>query len=285
MYAQMERADEPIEEGTPINKALFDSIKASLQEIEAKGLPIKKYNELSHYFETNSYVKTYTNSYIGEEGSVSISGDFSNGGRITSTASNSYCGAVGAGKYVIVNLDKPIIIKKLSYQDRTVSGTVNYRVEASLDNVNYDIIGNYSKTGEFSTRTIDLADNTKEYKYIKFTYESASSSGAGLYFNNFRIKEVYKTDKVKNICTSQITFEASEKQRFMTIIPAEYDATIPIVVKFDNIEIPINGSVTGGAKYELVYENETFSPIEINESINSEIANIKSAIVALGGSV
>lgn len=265
----MERADDPVEEGTPLNKILFDSIKNSIQEVEDKGLPLKKYNELIHHFETNTYVKTYSHSCIGTDCSATYTTDGSEtlGGMLDWNDSSTGTTNLFAGDSILVTLSKPIVIKKITFDcaaNSTNIGTGYFKLEVSEDGSTYTSIYTGSRgSTSYATFTVDLSANETAYKYLKLT--RTDSNKYQLNFRKFAITEAVKTDNVKNICTSSITFEGLTKQRFMTIIPTEYDSTLPIVIKFNNMEIPINENIIGGARYELIYDNETFLPIEIVE--------------------
>lgn len=249
-YVTIERADEPVEIGTPINKALFDSIQADID-----GITVGRYFEPVHSYIYADNEKTYERSHIPIMASNSQNGFVATG----TTSSTSYYNLFAENKtitirenqYVDIELDKAIIPKEIKFQNTYAR---HYKILASQDGITYDtLVEDIEAPYDYVDAVVNLSSVNKLYKYIRLQNLGNLNNSSSA--RNFRITKAIVNEIVRNDLSLDIPLKELPNQRIMIHTPIEQDTLYPTQITFENMVCQLNGNVSPNQKYELVYIN------------------------------
>ena len=180
----MERADEPREEGTPIDKATLDSIIqsrltgrfyastvtkeiiSSKEGLTTSPIPLSGWTGETLLRKSGGYVVSADSNY---NSTAFINEAFSNsGGNWTSTA--------GTSHWLMIELPTPITLKKikLAIGKSSSSSAIMTSVQASNDGAAWTDLTTI--TGEVGTGTDITLPNTTPYKFYKLSFSLSESA-------------------------------------------------------------------------------------------------------------
>ena len=190
-YVTIEYADEPQEKGTPIDSALFKSIKGDLARIDTYRTPIySQSSESSGTVKSGTYIGLWGNSHYEKYG-MTVSASSEDGENVAYRAMNGVNGywspnavpTVATPATYTIKLDKEIILREFS-----ISGSGNlycktFALQGSNDGDNYfDIQSISNNTAELHTYS-NNGDTYYKYYRLSITASNSSNLPAILEFN------------------------------------------------------------------------------------------------------
>ena len=263
----MERADEPLELGTPMNKATFDSIvysrltgryyKPAVMQIKGETLtlttnpiPSSGWSDITKTgAKNNGYelvtTPTYSNNYPDQA--------------VDGKTSTYFYSAEALRPYFTIKLPEPITVKKII--TKTViggGGTGIYSFWGSNDGETWEKLLGFSASEsqyEEIERTLTTTGKYSQYKLdVGGTFQ--------LHVATLAISE-YSFETYTNVYTivEGVPSTWTEEQRILVFIPPE-TATIGIMGNTLN-GIPINTILLAGKSYELRYTGTSFVAKEV----------------------
>lgn len=267
----MERADEPTENGSPLNKAAFDSVVHSrltgryyaplisrVQTSARNGItvnPIPTTGWLLDYSErtiiTNTGYKITASSTQGQaDPDRAVDGD-----------TTSYWSSESATTHTFtLQLDEAITVKKMKLKYRaeqsnfipivTLQGSANGQTWVDL----------WTQSANMPTKTEITLTTTGLYSYYRMSFRL--STDMPLYIYDFEISEYdvyfYRNDfSIK----SGVPVTYTAEQRLMIVIP-QNAVTMGVTANTLN-GIPINTILQSGKRYELRYNGASFDAKEV----------------------
>ena len=260
----MERADEPIEKGTPINKIAFDSILL---------------NRLTGRY----YVPTVTSRAVLESSlranpipssgwtNVTSTGAKNGGYEITSSPSygstyypnkavdgdiqTSWISTGSDAPYIIIKFPEPILIKKIFLDTRFQSGNPSCTFWGANDTGEWTELLSWNGAVSKSELTLN-----KTGKYSR--YKLSVGVTAQIYVDTFEISE-FSAEAVLNeyVIENGVPAEWGDEQRITLKIP---DTTSSLGVGSNTLNgIPVNMILQPSKRYELIYNGITFDAKEL----------------------
>lgn len=219
-YKYIKRADEPVEAGTPINKALFDSIKADFN--------VTNNNIVNHCnrFFTPGWKDEKTNVEVTTNNPVLL---YSN----TTSSSTT-----------IMEFDFGIKIEELRMSGDSSSGTT-FTLQASEDGITYENIASgklYIGFSDVSKYTFEVS-STKVYKFLKISYSSKKALAITLARGT-----LYNLPKYVLNCSDYKCGEG--KKHFFVYFPELLEDVSNLINKYYGAEAYANGA--------LISNNDTF---------------------------
>ena len=264
----MERADEPVEEGTPIDKSTLDSIiksrltgryykptveKTIFDNIKLTTNPIPK----SGWVNVTSTGATNGEYEIIASGSGGAFYPYEafDGNESTQWLSNAQTGT--AELFITVKLSTPVTVTKIKARvSVTAVQSQNYTISGSNDNRTWSVVGTFGAAadGYLIERTMS---NPGEYLYYKL-----SCTGAQFAVRELELSE-YTVNTFSNdyIISEGVPLEWDVGQRITIKVPTEAN-TMGIVSNTLNGVI-VNTILQPSKKYELVYNGSTFDAKEV----------------------
>lgn len=261
----MERNDQPSVPGTPINKAVFDSIiqsrltgryyvptvvqtKGETLTLTANPVPTSGWIDVTKTgAKNNGYELVTTPTYSNNYPDQAVDGDLS----------TYFYSAEAVKPYFIIKLPEPITVKKIITKTMiSGGGTGIYSFWGSNDGVSWEkLLGFSTSKYEESERTLTTTGKYSQYKLdvggtfnLNVAMLAISEYSFETYTNAYTI-----VDGVPTTWT--------EEQRILIFIPPE-TATIGIAGNTLN-GIPVNTVLLAGKRYELRYTGTSFVAKEI----------------------
>lgn len=291
-YKYIKRADEPIEPGTPINKALFDKIDGLLKKELGERSRIDRYNA-PIVSDDIGEVLNYDNLFSGEwtggtgggsadayKGSMRVIPEYSaydSAGHIKNIFNSSGWQSRESYKkrefYIDMSESVEILKFKLS---RSCSSFVSFIINGSNSIGNW--INLYSSTENTSglDEIVEITlQNTAKYRYYEFII-NVSSTRATVMIANLQV--VSSKQSANKLLLSNDISNYFNGQRFLIQTPTlNYDRAMLNVNGLGDISI--KEKLDSNTKYELVYNDSSFNAY----SVESDLEKIKQAIISLGG--
>lgn len=266
----MERADEPTETGTPIDKATFDSIiksrltgrfyiptanpiKATSRTITANPMPT------ASWVESNGYKDATSGGYLIEGNSVMNSSTGTSKAFDGDDSTYWDTGYTG-GAQVVITFSTPIVIKKIKLRISHGGALDNFTFTfaASNDKSNWTTL--YNGTSKPTTLTEFTLTTTGEYKYYRLLTNNGGAS-IQTYVYNFSISEYEIFDYSLDYAINTFPTSWTVGQRVTVEIPNNVSA---IGLTSNTLNgVHINTILLSGRKYELRYNGSTFDAKEV----------------------
>lgn len=266
----MERADEPTEAGTPIDKAAFDSIiksrltgrfymptanpiKATRRTVTTNPIPT------ASWVESNGYKDATSGGYFIEGNSVM--NDNSGTSKAFDGDSSTYwdTGYTG-GAQVVITFSTPIVIKKIKLRISHGGALDNFSftLAASNDKTNWTTL--YSGTSKPTTLTEFTLTTTGEYKYYRLL---TNNSGASIqtYIYDFSISEYEIFDYSLDYAVNAFPTSWTVGQRVTVEIPSNV-STMGLTSNTLN-GVQVNTILQPKRRYELIYNGSRFDAKEV----------------------
>ena len=291
-YKYIKRADEPIEPGTPINKALFDKIDGLLKKELGERSRIDRYNA-PIVSDDIGEVLNYDNLFSGEwtggtgggsanayKGSMSVIPEYSaydSAGHIKNIFNSSGWHSRESYKkrefYIDLSESVEILKFKLS---RFCGSFVSFIINGSNSIGNW--INLYSSTENTSglDEIVEITlQNTAKYRYYEFIINVSSTRATATIAN---LQVVSSKQSANKLLLSNDISNYFNGQRFLIQTPTlTYDRAMLNVNGLGDISI--KEKLDSNTKYELVYNDSSFNAY----SVDSNLEKINQAIISLGG--
>lgn len=226
----IEYADEPLEQGTPIDEALFKSIKGDVYRIDKYTQPTYNKGETeSDTVKTGSYIGLWGNSHYSKFG-INVSASNEDGENYAYRAMSGVEGywsgnsvpTVATPTLFTIQLYKPIAVKKFSISGSDTLYCKNFKLQGSNDGDNYyDIISISNNT---KANTEYSANSNEYYKYYRLNITASGSENdypAILEFNITSWKELTEYNKI--VLNEIPLTEYKDKQRLLLDIKDDCD--------------------------------------------------------------
>ena len=261
----MERADNPSVDGTPINKATLDSIiqsrltgryykpevtrtKGESLTLNVNPIPTSGWTDVTKTgAKNNGYELVTTPVYSNNYPDQAVDGN----------ASTYFYSAEAVRPYFIIKLPEPITVKKIITQTMVSGGgTGIYSFWGSNDGVSWEKLLEFStsKYEEFE-RTLTTTGKYSQYKLdVGGTF---NLNVATLAFSEYSFETYANAYTIAKGVPSTWTVE----QRILIFIPPE----IPTIGITENTlnGIPVNTILMAGKRYELRYTGTSFAAKEV----------------------
>ena len=267
-YVTMERADEPTQAGTPINKALFDSIQNdALAIIDGK-------NNLSNIYNVGTYTtgtRTITDNFNGSDGWVA-SGDKTlihskTGWTLTASGSDDTYPfsrfvdgddtKIALNKNVYVTWTRPYAYKLKSIHAKIGASTGGNTLRIGTDST-------LTTSGAYTSYSTTTSGTDATYSY------TASSSLTSFYMRargssstySIKLYELYSIqyETTCNILTYTFPYTLTSGTEIKIKTPSNLNTNYPTIVKIGSTEFCI-GMLQPNTNYDLIYQN---SKVEMN---------------------
>jgi hypothetical protein len=265
----MVRADSPTVEGTPIDKAAFDSIIQSRLTGRYYEPTVTRQTISGKYDITANPIPTSWNG----SGLVYTSGNY----RISTNRNPEYntsyllpdafdgkedtylLWAVTSGDEANVTIELPDLIElkkvKLKYKNST---NMRLTIQGSADGVIYNTL--YQRAGNSDNLTEYMLTSTGQYKFYKFSFVAGSSGSLYIYTIAFSGYDV-ATYKNNFTLAKGVPAEWTTGQRVTIQAPA---ATNNLAVISNTLNgVPVNTILQPSRRYELRYTGSAFAAKEV----------------------
>lgn len=263
----MERADEPIEEGTPINKAAFDSIiqsrltgrfyEPTVMQIKGETLtttvnpiPTSGWTDVTKTgAKNNGYELVTTPTYSNNYPDKAVDGD----------GSTYFYSAEATRPYFIIKLPEPITVKKIITKVMIGGGgTGVYSFWGSNDGETWEKLLGFSESEEHYDENERALTTTGKYSQYKLDVGGTFNLHiATLAFSEYSFETYTNAYNIAAGVPSTWTVG----QRILLFIPPE-TATIGIIGNTLN-GVPVNTILLAGKRYELRYTGTSFVAKEV----------------------
>ena len=260
----MERVDEPIEIGTPIDKAAFDSIALSRltgryylptvtsrtvfeSSLRANPIPSSGWiNATSTGAKNGGYELIASSSY-----GSSYYPDKAVDGNLTT----SWISSGSDAPYFIIKFPEPILIKKIFLDTRFQTGNTSCTFSGANDDGKWVELLSWSGAVSKSELTLN---KTGEYSRYKLSVGGTSQ----IYVDTFEISE-FSSEAILNefVIENGVPAEWSYEQMITLKIP---DTTSSLGVGSNTLNgIPVNMILQPSKRYELIYNGTSFDAKEV----------------------
>ena len=259
----MERADEPKEPGTPIDKALFESIVksrltgryytptvtkeiiSSKEGLTTSPVPLSGWTGEPLLKKSGGYVvsadSNYTNSTLPNEA--------------FSTSGGNWTSAAGTSHWLMIELPAPITLKKikLAISKSSSSPTITTNIQASNDGLVWTNLSTI--TGEIGTGSDITLPNTTAYKFYKLSFSLNESARVAVYHWQFSLYDIV-TYRNNFVVSDGVPHAFSPRQRLALETP---NSTNTLGVEENTINGQrVNIVLQPSARYLLHYANGLF---------------------------
>ena len=266
----MERADEPTNPGTPIDKATLDSIiksrltgryyvpvaspvKTTSRTVRANPLPT------SSWVETNGYKDASSGGYL-IEGNLVVNNNAGTSKAFDGNTATYWDAGYNVGAQIVITFSSPIVLKKIKLLISQGSAATNFTFTFAGSNNKTTWTTLYSGTSVPTTLTEFALTTTGEYKYYKLlTNNGGASVQTFVYELSVSEYEVpgFSLDYVENAFPLSFTVG----QRAMLEIPSNV-STIGLISNTLN-GVTVNTILQPSRRYELVYNGASFDAKEV----------------------
>lgn len=265
---EMERDDEPKELGSPINKALFDSITksrltgryytpsmqqttgATITDVSINPIPSSGWVTNGNTEATNGDYTVYVHTNASEIAGA-FDGDLDT--RWTGTSVS------GVFSYFTIKFSQPIKMRKFKAKFYLPSGnTITMNVKGSNDGEIWTTLHTFNLNQDSDVRERTL-NTTGDYQYYRW---ELATLGENFYIYSLALS-LYDFITYINAYTldSGVPSIWTEGQRIMLAIPEE-TATLGISENTLN-DVPVNTILLAGKRYELRYTGTSFVAKEV----------------------
>lgn len=289
-YEYYKREDEPIEEGTNINKQLFDLIDSNVEEEIAERSRVDRYNmpELSYMFEEvtkteNIFPKSWTEVTKGykytngdtllEADDYYVSSDYNyRPPKIFDQTSDRWQSSSNKAEANLwITFSEAIKITNMSIEAQC--GKVI--ISGSNDNINWDELYYNSRSDNNSVTNSITVENPNWYKIYKVTVQKGSNSSV-MRIYEFSTTQVIVKEKKANILTLNNKInDYFINQRVMIYVPEGLEKDLPTYINIKNLgQKIINDTLESNKRYDLVYNGTNFEARNVSYKIIKELLNI-----------
>ena len=280
----IEMITETLKKGTELNKLLFGSINDHLDFIslyhKLNGIVPQEYSMPSL---TNNnrqgYVCSWSYSNAGTNNAPETAYEmFGGDGSKSVVLPNGTSSQNPSSLTLLVKCPNYLKLEKVEMKPTgSFNNRLNFLLECSNDNSNFETIYSDSNSGNFSINT------NKAYKYFRLTFKNPQSYTTYVY-NAIRFVGKSLLTLSKEETTKENLHEACKVGQIIHIEPKEdyiiYDNIMYTLKISDSESIPIPTDLKAGKRYRLVYNGTSFE----HENIYKDV-QLTNAIIALGGSV
>lgn len=264
---KLTRADDPSEEGTPLNKATFNSIIHSRLtgryydlDVSQETLSIQA-SKIDPIPSTGWTENSKTDFVSGSYKLTSSSPDSSNlATRAFDNSTSTYFASEGVNKEIFIAIDfgTRILVKKISGAWFSYSGNdFEIRFQGSNDGSIWETIA--STTGNRETPSEWDLNNTKEYSAYRLLFKQYTDNSMFLY--DWSITD-WTVNTYSNVFTSEgMPSEWTKGQRVMIETTADVN-TVGIASNTLN-DVSVNTILQPAKRYELVYNGTSFIAKEV----------------------
>lgn len=260
----MERADDPTVEGTPLNKATFDSVIHSRltgryyeptvtsrrvweSSVRANPIPTSGWTNATSTGAKNGGYEliaspSYGSSYYPNK---AVDGDIQ----------TSWISSGSDAPYIIIKFPEPILIKKIFLDTRFQSGNPSCTFWGGNDTGEWTQL--LSWNGAVSKSELTL-EKTGEYSRYKLSVDGTSQ----IYVDTFEVSE-FSAETISNdfVIENGVPIEWSYEQRIMLKIS---DTTSSFGVGSNTLNgVPVNMVLQPSKRYELIYNGASFDAKEV----------------------
>lgn len=289
-YYKLVRADEPLEEGTPINKALFDSIKNTLKDINSYKIPTIEEYESNAVIKINSSISEYsegsmTKVKVNYEG-TEFTGipTFSNNGSIDGFEIFNGIASSSQSNNAYRAFDNVASTYAYLEDNDSIGITLPYNIVPTK----VEIVAKFGASSSAAKNIFEIRGitDTGNDELIKIWSLTPTSFGSGtVYTEKIETNKLYKTIYLKY----NLWLDGEETYIYSFSIEGTIKKSINQININELGNKNISNNLYDGYYYDLVYNatNDCFDVVYCKQidDIAEEIENIKSAIVALGGSI
>ena len=265
-YYVMERADEPIEQGTPIDKALFNSIihsrltgryypvTASSVVSDTKVSTVSPLPKSSWTLDGNTRAKS--GAYEISASSVSTS-DYSVEKALDGKTDTSWSSADGTEHTYTIKLPVALEVRKIKFMlGQTGSSYFTTKFQGSTNGEDWNDLLTISEVpGEMTEYTLT---NTADYIYYRFHFTRGSSSRC--YIMALEFSE-YANNTHINIFTSEEMPAVWDEGQIVLIQTPVFQLTSVIANIFNGVSC--NTVLQSNKRYELRYNGTSFDAREV----------------------
>ena len=269
-YEYIKREDEPIEEGTPINRGLFSNIQGDLYTQDRYNIPTVTYEEIEGEFDSvqgNIIPTTWEEEitpgikYKSSNGCIlSSSGRYTTSDSVKLVCDGDYGTNFrinGTEGWVKVEFPEPQRIASIRIRISTAAnGFEQLKIEGSNDDENWNIL--YSTTSttyvDGGNETQSLNNNKNYYKYYRIIVKRTSSSLITFYAFESYSYEIPRIAPVNNLTLPLSSYEVG---KIVNIEQAPYEEAISgkIYMNINNLGVKlIVPAMVSGRRYSLVYD-------------------------------
>lgn len=262
----MARADEPVEEGTPIDRAAFQSIVQS--RLNGRYYPVTAASTIfdsaistvspipKSTWVLNGNTVATSGGYKLTASSVSVA-DYSVEKATDGKSNTSWSSADGTNHTYTIQLPVALEVKKIKFQlGQTGSGYFRTTFQGSTDGTTWNDLLTISEVpSELKEYTLS---NTADFMYYRFKFERGSSSRC--YIIEFEFSEYVNNTHI-NIFTSDempATWEVGQ----IVLIQMPYMQITSVIANIFN-GIMCNTVLQSNKRYELRYNGKSFDAKEV----------------------
>ena len=266
---EMQRADEPIEVGTPIDKATFNSIIHSrltgrfyaptvARELNSsRELTVSPLPTSGWVFDTNNSNKATNGAYAVETSSNNGSGWQANGA-FTSAGWQSSGGTVS---WLQIYHSQALKVKKIRFGvDLQYSGRLTkLQIQGSENGTVWNTVGELTSitTGSAIEYTLGAPD---EYKYYRLYFTSSDSNRVTVKSLSYTLYEA-NTYKSTFTVSGELPAVWTNEQRVMIVTPSEINSFGVITNTLNGVTV--NTILQPSKRYELRYNGTAFNAKEV----------------------
>lgn len=269
----MERADDPTEQGTPLDKATLESITKSrltgryYTPTVTKGTINSRNNVTANPIPNNGWIRHSLTSATNGEYTITASGSFgtdyaleraTDGNQNTQWTSNEYLN--GDGVWWQIKLPTPIVVKSIKANLQDLSGYgQTFSFQGSTNGTGWVEL----TKGEFSSltgMTEYTFNNTTEYSYYRMYFEGYNEYNAIMI--EFSIAN-YNISTYKNSfsLTNGVPIAWTVGQRILVQTPSNVSTAGTLQNTLNGVSI--NTILQPSRRYELVYNGASFDAKEV----------------------
>lgn len=261
----IERADEPTNEGTPIDKATLDSIiqsrltgrfyvptanpiKATSRTIKANPIPT------GSWVESNGYKDATSGGYLIEGNSI-MNSETSTSKAFDGNTNTYWDTGYTGGAQVVITFSTPIVIKKIKLRISHGSAIANFSITISASNDKSNWTTLYSGASIPTILTEFTLTATGEYKYYRLLTNNGGAS-VQTYVYDLSISEYEIFDYSLDYVVSIFPISWTAGQRVTVEIPINV-STMGLTSNTLN-GVPVNTILQPSRRYELTYNGTAF---------------------------
>lgn len=268
-YEYIKREDEPIEEGTPVNKALIDNIQGDLYTQDRYNIPRAGWLETDLYETTftdnifpSSWEKENDNSFYSADVLLTTSSARSGDYGPDAFTTDAWWTSSVTNAWIQIQFPQGIKITKMKLIMSTSSSsqTSTKKILGSKDGQAW--VELYSTSGNVETSaTVRTLSNADYYSYYKVEFTNRSS--CQVFVKEWQVTQ-YKEKGVYGY-ELDLPLTSYEKGKIVNIEGVAYNGTTSfsnLYLNINNLGVkPINGTIKSGEKYTLVYNGNSWDVV------------------------
>ena len=236
------------EQGTPINKALFDKIEDNVKKIDRYTEPTIE--------ESNTIYEESPENFFEYDKLASCTGDFKNLQYAFDDDENTYARNTNDETANIL-IDTGRTIKNATINIKQMRQDAKFTLSGSNDNTNWTTLLGPIVSGSSDTFNDSVTISDAEYRYFKLNYIHRSSYNMYVYINSVKILKSDVKAQILNIDSTVDTYDNMGLVNIKT--PSTLSAYVKPYIKFKNLEVKlINAILEPNKYYELIYINNAY---------------------------